>query len=237
MERIVGVLKLLERVAMSPELGTDADLQEIVQACQMLVKCQGGVEARSGDLGAIHLSEDLPSLGGLEEPSWAIVGMRYAQVVMTRIGMAVGRVEWWDEPLSQTELTEHLDAVRAVLAEWVGPYECEWTTVRARAEQELAVLTAGDNDKSTAVLMGKMDEILERRPLEQRWLTIAQSSEYCGMGQGTIRNWIDSGELTRHNPTSGKVLVDRRELDSFIRSKTRRPAGGRGSGATFGQTD
>ena len=65
--------------------------------------------------------------------------------------------------------------------------------------------------------------------LNARWLTVEGAAAYCSLSTASIRRMIDSGELTAHRPGSGgRVLIDKRQLDSAIQNATARPRKGRG---------
>ncbi len=59
-----------------------------------------------------------------------------------------------------------------------------------------------------------------------RFLTVARAAEYTDLSQDSIRSMISSRKLTGLRPVPGRVLVDRRELDSVILSSTRSPRAG-----------
>jgi excisionase family DNA binding protein len=62
----------------------------------------------------------------------------------------------------------------------------------------------------------------------RRYLTVQHAAEYADLSPDSIRALIASGRLTGLRPVGGRVLVDKRELDSLIQSSTRRPRQGRG---------
>jgi excisionase family DNA binding protein len=62
----------------------------------------------------------------------------------------------------------------------------------------------------------------------QRFLTVGDAASYTGLSQDTIRALLAGRKLTPLHPVRGRIVIDRRELDTFILSSTRRPAGGRG---------
>jgi excisionase family DNA binding protein len=60
------------------------------------------------------------------------------------------------------------------------------------------------------------------------WLTVDGSATYASLSTKSIRRLISSGKLTAHRPVRGRVLIDRDELDSVIRSSTQQLRRGRG---------
>jgi excisionase family DNA binding protein len=61
-----------------------------------------------------------------------------------------------------------------------------------------------------------------------RYLSVADAAVYTSLSTDTIRSLLASGKLTGLRPVGGRVLVDRRELDSLLQSSTKRPRRGRG---------
>lgn len=60
---------------------------------------------------------------------------------------------------------------------------------------------------------------------ETRWLGYAAASEYAGLSEDTLRRLIGVGRLHAYRPAGGRrVLIDRAELDSYIRSCAEGPA-------------
>ena len=64
---------------------------------------------------------------------------------------------------------------------------------------------------------------------QKRYLTVQHAAEYADLSADTIRSLLSSGKLTGLRPVPGRVLVDRRELDSLLQGSTKRPRRGRGS--------
>jgi excisionase family DNA binding protein len=63
---------------------------------------------------------------------------------------------------------------------------------------------------------------------QRRYLSVASASEYTDLSQDTIRGLLASHKLTALRPVPGRVLIDRRELDSLLAGSTRAPRRGRG---------
>lgn len=57
------------------------------------------------------------------------------------------------------------------------------------------------------------------RPL---WLSVSSASAHSSLSEDSIRGLISSGKLTAHRPLKGKILINREELDSLIRSGANR---------------
>jgi hypothetical protein len=62
----------------------------------------------------------------------------------------------------------------------------------------------------------------------RRYFSIAAAAAYTGLSADSIRGLITTDKLTAYRPVPGRVLVDRRELDSLIQASTKRPRRGRG---------
>lgn len=62
----------------------------------------------------------------------------------------------------------------------------------------------------------------------QRYLTIKSAARYADLSEESVRRMISAGKLTAYRPVRGRVLIDRHELDSAIRSSTKAPRSGRG---------
>jgi hypothetical protein len=74
-----------------------------------------------------------------------------------------------------------------------------------------------------------LKQILERLvPSDRRFFTIEGAGKYAGMSGKSIRRMIAAGQLTPHRPRSGRILIDKRELDGAILAATKRPVKGRG---------
>ncbi len=69
------------------------------------------------------------------------------------------------------------------------------------------------------------------------WMSIDKAAAYCDVSRDSIEKAITSGKLTAHRLVKGRVLIDRRELDSVIRSSTATPRTGRGRGVKIGNRD
>src|SRR5689334_20804727 len=63
---------------------------------------------------------------------------------------------------------------------------------------------------------------------QQRYMSVAHAAAYSDLSTDTIRSLIATGRLTGLRPVPGRVLIDRRELDSLLASSTRTPRTGRG---------
>jgi len=77
-----------------------------------------------------------------------------------------------------------------------------------------------------AVPKADLTELIARAT--KRWMSVASSAEYADLSDESIRRLLSSGKLTPHRPVRGKILIDRRELDSLISGSTGRPRTGRG---------
>lgn len=82
-----------------------------------------------------------------------------------------------------------------------------------------------------------VDDVADR--LEQRlsaliaspypeWMSVATFAKYADMSEESARKLISTGDLTAYRPLKGKILINRREADNVIRSRTSTPRVGRG---------
>jgi len=62
----------------------------------------------------------------------------------------------------------------------------------------------------------------------RRYLSVAEAAAYSSLSPDSIRSLLSSGKLTALRPVAGRVVIDKRELDSLIGSSTRAPRRGRG---------
>jgi excisionase family DNA binding protein len=69
---------------------------------------------------------------------------------------------------------------------------------------------------------------LQTAAMPARYLTIKSAARYTSLSEGSIRSLISTRRLTALRPVAGRVLLDRRELDSVLRSSTRRSRKHRG---------
>jgi excisionase family DNA binding protein len=64
--------------------------------------------------------------------------------------------------------------------------------------------------------------------LARRFLSVSDAAQYAGVSADSIRSLISSGKLTALRPVPGRIVIDRREIDSLLASSTKRPRRGRG---------
>lgn len=95
------------------------------------------------------------------------------------------------------------------------------------------------SDQPLAEILERLDgieailcDLVERlgRPA-QRWLGVAAAAEYAGLCAASIRELVARGVLTAHRPMSGRVLIDRHEIDAVFAGATRTPRVRRGTAA------
>jgi excisionase family DNA binding protein len=68
-------------------------------------------------------------------------------------------------------------------------------------------------------LMQKVNQLLERETPAGKWLSVAEAAQYAGhSSDDTIRRLIAEGRLGAHRLRPGKLLIDKDELDSCIRT-------------------
>jgi hypothetical protein len=78
-------------------------------------------------------------------------------------------------------------------------------------------------------LIAKVDVLLAGAvPTEQRFFGIARAAPYADLSQKSIRRLLATGKLTALRPVRGRILIDKRELDTLILGANRRPRTGRG---------
>ncbi len=77
-------------------------------------------------------------------------------------------------------------------------------------------------------LHAKLDLILAKVASPGRFLTVARAAEYTDLSQESIRRLLAAGKLTALRPVRGKILIDRRQLESMVLTSTTTPRTGRG---------
>ncbi len=76
----------------------------------------------------------------------------------------------------------------------------------------------------------KLDQIISSgHCLPPRFLTIQNAARYADLSKESIRRLVAKGNLTAHRPVRGRVLIDRHELEAFIRSSVSVPRNSRGT--------
>lgn len=66
---------------------------------------------------------------------------------------------------------------------------------------------------------------------DPRFLTIKDSAEYASLSVASIRRMISTGKVTALRPVRGRIIIDKRELDSVIQASSIKVRGGRGRAA------
>jgi excisionase family DNA binding protein len=86
-----------------------------------------------------------------------------------------------------------------------------------------------DSAATLEAIAGKLDELLARKDVEApRFLSVERAADYCSVSPETVRRLIASGRLTGLRPCKGRIVVDRRQLESYVLSADSRPRTGRG---------
>ena len=49
-----------------------------------------------------------------------------------------------------------------------------------------------------------------------RWMTFEVASRYCSLSIKTLRRAVASGKVSGHRLAAGRILIDKRQLDSAI---------------------
>lgn len=63
---------------------------------------------------------------------------------------------------------------------------------------------------------------------DKSFLTVKHAAEYSDLSPESIRRLVQSGKLTALRPVKGRIVIDRKELDTYIRSCDKRVRTGRG---------
>lgn len=81
--------------------------------------------------------------------------------------------------------------------------------------------------KDVLAAVAELREELRARP--SRWMSVGEMARETGLGVRTIRAMLAAGRLTAYRPARGRVLLDRAEVEAYIRGTTARPRRGRGT--------
>jgi excisionase family DNA binding protein len=57
----------------------------------------------------------------------------------------------------------------------------------------------------------------DKTGIAKQFVTIAEAAEFVGLSVSTIRNLLATGELTGFRPVPGRIVLDVREIESFVR--------------------
>ena len=78
-------------------------------------------------------------------------------------------------------------------------------------------------------LLDSIQSQADKAPLSSKgFLSIKHAAEYSDLSEETVRRLCKSGKLTELRPVRGKILIDRKQLDAYIRSCDGTPRTGRG---------
>jgi excisionase family DNA binding protein len=92
-----------------------------------------------------------------------------------------------------------------------------------------------EDSRMQTAIESKLDRVLERleqlreRPeaSPERYLTVDGAADYAAVSAESIRRLLAAGRLTALRPVGGRVVIDRREIDSYMQSTAdTRPARG-----------
>ena len=90
-------------------------------------------------------------------------------------------------------------------------------------------MSLNNNSSRLSKLLDLLQSQADKAPLASKgFLSIKHSAEYSDLSEESIRRLCKSGKLTERRPVRGKILIDRKELDAYIRSCTTTPRTGRG---------
>jgi excisionase family DNA binding protein len=88
---------------------------------------------------------------------------------------------------------------------------------------------AAETADRLAAIEAKLETLLQRAGSpESRYLTVDGAANYTSLSPESVRRLLAGGKLTALRPVGGRVLIDRRELDSAVLGATKRPTSGRG---------
>lgn len=80
-----------------------------------------------------------------------------------------------------------------------------------------------------ATIEEKLDALLGRLAAQdRRFFGVDEAAKYASLSPESIRRLLAGGRLTALRPVTGRVLIDRRELDSLILASNQRPRRRRG---------
>jgi hypothetical protein len=56
----------------------------------------------------------------------------------------------------------------------------------------------------------------------ESFLSVNQAAEKAGVAPGSVYRWLDNPDvpLTRHKTATGRVLIEERELDAWLRMRS-----------------
>ena len=78
-------------------------------------------------------------------------------------------------------------------------------------------------------LLETQQQLVDQVPLSAKgFFTLKHAAEYSGLSVESLRRLCESGKLTALRPVKGRIVVDRLELEAYIRSCTSTPRTGRG---------
>ena len=78
-------------------------------------------------------------------------------------------------------------------------------------------------------LLDSLQSQSNKLPLSSKgFLSIKHAAEYSDLSEKSLRRLCKSGKLTELRPVSGKIVIDRKELEAYIRSCNGTPRTGRG---------
>lgn len=88
------------------------------------------------------------------------------------------------------------------------------------------------DDPTLADVIERLDAIAERLEAgPTRYLSIIAAATYADVSDDTIRRALSRGDLTTLRPARGRVVIDRLEIDSWLRGTAgRQLRRGRGLG-------
>jgi excisionase family DNA binding protein len=64
--------------------------------------------------------------------------------------------------------------------------------------------------------------------MTKRYLSVQEAAAYCSLSADSIRGLLAGGKLTALRPVGGRVVIDKRELDSLLQASTKCPRRRRG---------
>ena len=77
----------------------------------------------------------------------------------------------------------------------------------------------GEVDFRLERIESKLDAIATM-PRDVRWLSVDSAANYSSLSTRSIRRLLASRQLKPYKPVKGKIVIDRRELDTFIQASS-----------------
>ena len=60
-------------------------------------------------------------------------------------------------------------------------------------------------------------ELAAQRKPDGRWMDLKQAAEYASLSSKSVRRIVQSGALRAHRPVAQKIIIDKRDLDDYLK--------------------